>query len=272
MKNDALDQKLRDRLSGTAPTEIHERTERHFQALAAHVRQQESKLLQRENRRASSWWLWPGVSLAGAAAIAMVLFTIFVSPSVSWGPKSSNASALPYFAVTLYVTQKSRATARETRTLGIARSIATRVLCRGLIFFGQADQGVKILRAESGQEIPLEDLKGQRGGEEFRKKYPAIDVALGMHESLRQMPNFSLDELLRSILPANARICSRCRSVDASIAVRTMQSLRSRHQTVAGMDSALGAQKERIARADSLGQSELRKPNRSYFRLLHGHA
>jgi len=217
MKNDALDQKLRDTLLGGAPTEIHERTERHFQDLAAHVRQQESKLLQRENRRTSSWWLWPGVSLAGAAAIAMVLFTIFVSPSVSWAQVVERFRALPYFAVTVYVSQNAEQSPEKIE-LWAAHDHRTRVHYRGLIFLGQADKSVKILRAESGQEIPLEELKGQRGAEEFRKNFPAIDVALGMQESLRQMPNFSLDELLRTFSGKREDL-QPVPNVDATIAV-----------------------------------------------------
>jgi len=217
MKNDALDQKLRETLSGTAPAEIHERTERHFQALAAHVRQQESKLLQRESRHPASWWLWPGVSIAGAAAIAMVLFTIFVSPSVSWAQVVERFRALPYFAVTVYVSQNPEQPPEKIE-LWAAHDHRTRVHYRGLIFFGQADKGVRVLRAESGQEIPLEELNGKRGDEEFRKNFPAIDVALGVHESLRQMPNFSLDELLRTFSGKREDL-QPVPNVDASIAV-----------------------------------------------------
>jgi hypothetical protein len=88
MKNDDLDQNLRDALSGVAPAEVHERTEAAFQNLAERLRQRDAAQ-ERETRhsareRSRLWWLWPGMSLAGAAAMAILMFSVFSAPTVSW--------------------------------------------------------------------------------------------------------------------------------------------------------------------------------------------
>src|SRR5205814_4506171 len=104
---------------------------------------------------------------------------------------------LNYFGATIYFTSNP-AQPPEKIEIWATHDHRSRVHYRGLILFGEGDKETRVLRAETGQEVPLAELKGRSSDDDIRKNYPAMDVALGMQESLRRMPSFSLDEILRT--------------------------------------------------------------------------
>lgn len=189
MKTDDLDQAMKETLSGNAPEKIHREAQRHFEAFAARQRELPARRAMRE--RHPLWWLWSGLGLAGTAAAGVLLFSLFFSPSVSWAEVVEKFRALRFFNATVYFTPDA-AQPPEKLEIWATQDRRTRVHYRGLIFFGQGDRLTKVLRAQTGEEVPIADLQAGK----LRQEYPGIDVALGIHERLGKMPNFSLDELL----------------------------------------------------------------------------
>lgn len=212
MNTDDLDQALRETLSGAAPTEIHDQTDKFFRALANQARQAEAERPAPTRRAIWSWWLWPGVSLAGAVTAAILLFGIFVSSTVSWAQVEERFRALHFFGVTVYFA-RNPAQPPEKIELWATQDHRTRVHYRGLVVFGQADQPARVLRAETGEEIPADELKLKS----MEKDFPALDLALHMHEGLSRMPQFSLDEVLATF-SGKRQDLRPVPNVDASIA------------------------------------------------------
>ena len=214
MKTDDLDQTIKEALSGNAPEEIHRNAQHHFEAFAARLREMPARRTMRE--RHPLWWLWSGLGLAGTATAAVMLFSFFFSPSVSWAQVVERFRALRFFNATVYFSRDSTQPP-EKLEIWATQDRRTRVHYRGLIFFGQGDKPAKVLRAETGEEVPIADLQGNDPDGKLRKEYPALPMALGIHKKLGETPNFSLDELL-AMFSGKRQDLQPVPNMDASIA------------------------------------------------------
>lgn len=198
MKSDNLDQVLHDALSGTAPAEVHEGTRRHFDELAARLQsQQPARSPVRE--RHPLWWLWPGIGLAGAAAVIVLAVSFLFTPTVSWAQVEEKFRTLRFFNITMYVTDSWRPL--EKIEVWASRDHRCRVHHRGLIFFGQEGKLVKILRARSGEEVTAETLREEARRKSRNPDIPdpdtTLEMALAFAEKYSTAESFSITEVVK---------------------------------------------------------------------------
>jgi len=81
------------------------------------------------------WWLWSGASLA-AAAVLVLMFSLFFSPTLSWAQVVERFRALPFFNVTMYVAMDP-AQPPEKLEYGLRKDHRTRLHYRGLILLAR---------------------------------------------------------------------------------------------------------------------------------------
>ena len=197
MKYDSLDHALDETLSGSAPEALHEQADRVFQALRPAARGTGAPPPEHERPARFAWLFWPGIGVAGAMAAAVLLFSLLFSPTLSWAQVVEHFRTLSFFGITVYFAP-DRAHPPEKIEIWATSEHRSRVQYRGLILLGEGEKPVRILRASTGEELPLAGLSGKSPNDPLRQEYPALDAALGMQASLSQMPSFSLDELLKT--------------------------------------------------------------------------
>ena len=192
MENDNLDQSLRERLAGSAPAEVHARAAEHFQELAHSLRAQPPSA---SRPRRPLLWFWAGVSLSGSVALAALAFVFLFSPAPTWAQVAERFRNLRFFNATVFFTE-STGQQPEKIDLWVAQDHRLRAHYRGLIFFGADGRISKVLSADKGDEVPLDEIKFRlRARENTSDSYPALALVRGIAR-LGEKPEFSLDQLL----------------------------------------------------------------------------
>ncbi len=192
MDNDKLDQSLKDHLAGSAPAEIHASANEHFQNLAKALSAQAPRVAR---PRRPLLWFWAGVSLSGSVALAAIVFTLIFSPAPTWAQVAERFRNLRFFNATVFFTESSDQQP-EKIDLWVAQNHQLRAHYRGLIFFGAEGRITKVISAEKGDEVPLDDIKFRlRSRDGTTDSSSALALVRGIAR-LGQKPEFSLDQLL----------------------------------------------------------------------------
>lgn len=192
MENDNLDNFLKSNLGGDAPPEVHAQAAVHFDDFAASLREQSAST---KSPRRPLLWFWAGASLSGGIVLAALAIAFLFSPAPSWAQVAERFRSLKFFNATVFYTENS-SQAPEKIDLWVAQDRRMRAHYRGLIFFGSEGRLTKVISAEKGTEIPLEDLQYQlRGRDGTTNPLPALTLVRGIAR-FSEEPNFSIDRLL----------------------------------------------------------------------------
>ncbi|MFT3870817.1 MAG: hypothetical protein QM715_20380 [Nibricoccus sp.] len=188
MDNDDLDNHLKAHLRDDAPSEVHVQASLHFGDFAASLSKQRATA---KNPRGPLLWFWAGAGLSGGIALVALAVALLFSPAPSWAQVAERFRSLKFFNATVFYTENS-GQAPEKIDLWVAQDRRMRAHYRGLIFFGAEGRLTKVISAEKGLEIPLDELQYQLRG---RDGMPALPLVRGIAR-FSEEPNFSIDKLL----------------------------------------------------------------------------
>jgi hypothetical protein len=195
MDNDKLDQALKDQLADSAPAEVHACAGTHFQNLAETLRIQPTPA---KRPRRPLLWFWAGVSLSGSVALTALAFAFLFSSSPTWAQVAERFRNLSFFNATVFFTESSEQKP-EKIDLWVAQDRRLRAHYRGFIFFGAEGRINKVLSADKGDEVPLDEIKFRlRSRDGGNDASPALVLLRGLAR-LGQKPEFSLDQLLQLV-------------------------------------------------------------------------
>lgn len=192
MEKDPMDELLKTHLGGEAPAEVHARASVHFKDLAESIAKQPAS---GKFPRRPLLWFWAGASLSGALALAALAAVFLFSPAPSWAQVAEKFRNLKFFNATVFFTSNV-GQSPEKIDLWVAQDHRLRAHYRGLIFFGSEGQITKIVSADSGTEIPIDELKFElRTQYGDSDTYPALTLLRGIAR-FSEEPEFSIDHLL----------------------------------------------------------------------------
>lgn len=192
MENDPLDNFLKAHLGGDAPPEVQARAAAHFNDLAASLHEQ---TVSAKRTRRPLLWFWAGAGLSGSLALIALAVAFLFSPAPTWAQVAERFRSLKFFNATVFYTADS-SQSPEKIDLWVAQDGHMRAHYKDMIFFGAEGRLTKVISADKGTDIPLDELQYQlRGRDGSVSVFPALTLVRGIAR-FSEKPDFSIDRLL----------------------------------------------------------------------------